>query len=154
MTETSRKKVLYVLLVASVVFGIYNFSQPRKRYMPESSPQEPVAKAAVVSAGITRPQIDIAAMRAEPWGGDPFRTSSERPQRVVRVLHNSTPDVYTPHWDLSGIVFNSRMPMAIINGQMVRVGDIVDEAKVIGIDPSKVTLLYSGSRFEIKVNKG
>jgi hypothetical protein len=37
-------------------------------------------------------------------------------------------------------------PVAIVNGQLVRVGDLVDGARVVRIDPERVELEQAGRR--------
>ncbi|PWB76452.1 hypothetical protein C3F09_00340 [candidate division GN15 bacterium] len=154
MTEARRKKILYVVLVAAVIFGIYNFSQPRKRYVPGDMTQAEQSPAPTVApAAPSRPPVNIDGLRKASWGRDPFRRVSH-PQPE----HRNTPVVSQPEsapgWKLSAIVFSSSMPLAIVNGKAVKVGDIVDRAKVVAIDQKKVTLLYNGANIEIRVGKG
>ncbi len=70
------------------------------------------------------------------------------------MVHATVNTESAPGWKLSAIVFSHSLPMAIVNGKTVRVGDIVDRAKVVSIDQKKVTLLYNGANIEIKVGKG
>jgi hypothetical protein len=153
MSETRRKKVLYVLLIGAIAFGVYNFSQPRKHYVPGSMPQpeqEAAVTAPVVSA---QPPVNIEAIKKASWGRDPFRWSS-RPEPRQVVSQNRSVRPSTSGWNLSAILFSTSMPLAVVNGKTVRVGDIVDQAKVVKIERKKVTLQYNGATIEIQVRKG
>jgi hypothetical protein len=64
------------------------------------------------------------------------------------------PAAVVPGFRLSGIIYNAKQPMAVINGQMVGVGDEIDQARVKYIDRSKVTIIYNGSAIDLLVSKG
>lgn len=153
MTEAARKRTLYVVLAGAVIFGVYNFSQPSKRYVPGPTTPSELEPAVTAPAAPTQPPINIAAIQKAGWGRDPFKWDS-RPQPQHRVAPAASQPQQVPGWRLSAIVFSNSLPLAIINAKTVKVGDVVDGAKVVRIDQKKVTLLYNGSNIEIKMNKG
>jgi hypothetical protein len=55
---------------------------------------------------------------------------------------------------LTGIVYNDRTPLAIINNRPVKVGDAIDQAKVVDIGTRTVTVEYQGKRVTLTVSKG
>jgi hypothetical protein len=57
-------------------------------------------------------------------------------------------------WSLTGIIDNGSTPLAFINGKMVKVGDLVDQARVVKIEKHKVTLSHNGTEIFLRVNKG
>ncbi len=155
MTERGRKKLMYGVLIAAVLFGIYNFAQPRKQTnlsAPSGSTQSAVA------APIPAPEksINLAEKQAESWGRDPFRSGSTPDPAAPRVHTNATASAPapTPVWRLTGIMFNKRQPMAFINGRMVGVGDEIDQARVSKIEQSKVTIIYNGNPIDLLITKG
>ena len=54
-------------------------------------------------------------------------------------------------FELNGIVYDVDDSWAIINNKVVRVGDMLDGAKVISIAPQKVVLLFEDERFDLIV---
>jgi hypothetical protein len=153
MSESVRKRVLYVLLVGAIAFGVYNFSQPRKQYVPSAAAQPEQETVTGVPAALAQPPVNIAAIRKASWGRDPFRWDS-RPQLRPVMNQNKSEPAYIPGWRLSAILYSNSLPMAVVNGKTVRVGDIVDQAKVVKIDRKRVTLMYNGANFEMQVSKG
>lgn len=155
MTEPGRKKLMYGVLVAAVIFGVYNFAQPRKKL---ASPADSFSAQASTTSPVAAPEksINVAEKQAEPWGRDPFRSGSTPAPAVTRprVKVMSNPSVPQPVWHLTGIMFNKRQPMAFINGRMVGIGDEIDQAKVSRIEQSKVTIIYNGSPIDLLVTKG
>ena len=158
MNEATRKKGLYLFLVAAIIFGIYSFTQPRKK-VASTNTAEPETQTEMAAIG-SAPEVptDINVNDSTAWGEDPFRKDRGQPQplrhdsRTGEHIAAATPA--TPHWELSAILFNPTTPMAILNGQMVKIGDMVGLAKVVSIDQKKVVLQYNGSRIEVQVNKG
>lgn len=159
MTEAKRKKMMYGILVVAVIWGAWNLSQPRRTSRPVETPtvaQESAVQEATVE---TQPGIDVAAKRSEPWGRDPFtgklaRASSPRQSNNAVSRTGEVATSWNKGWSLTGIIDNGTMPFAFINGKMVKVGDLIDQARVVSIEKQKVTLSLNGSQFALKVNKG
>lgn len=153
MTDPTRKKILYVVLVGAVIFGVYSFSRPRKQYVPGTMAQTVQESEMTAPAAAVQPPVNIAAIEKASWGRDPFRWDTRPQPRPKNVQSVSQPE-YAPGWRLSAIVFSNSLPLAIVNGKTVKVGDVVDRAQVVRIDRKKVTLLYNGSSIEIQMSKG
>jgi hypothetical protein len=158
MSESSRKKLMYGILVAAVLFGVYNFMQPRKQAPGQTA--DAAGQVSAVNAGIGPAQgktIDIAQKQSESWGRDPFRsgsTPSNSAPTPVAPRIAAVAAVPMPTWRLSGIIFNSKQPLALINGKLVGIGDQVDQARVSKIDQTKVTIIYNGTPIDLHVTKG
>ncbi len=54
-----------------------------------------------------------------------------------------------PEFSLTGIVFGGGEPSAIINGKIVKEGDVIEGAKVLKINPKKVTLGFKGKEISL-----
>lgn len=54
-------------------------------------------------------------------------------------------------WTLSLVKISAARRSAVINGRVVRVGEEVDGARVVGIDPRAVQLEKAGERFELRL---
>lgn len=149
MNEKMRKAMVYSSLACATLYGAYNLSGPDPATVSQPDQLRTVAALPAQATEKTVEQfIDVEEKGKAAWGKDPFRAKKVRKARSVRVRRNE------PEWFLSGILYNSNQPLAVINKRTVKAGDIVDHARVIQIDRKKVLLEYKGSRFELTVTKG
>ena len=146
MNERTRKKIVYLSLVLAVIWGIYNF--PSQNESPNINETVPTIQPLATSSPVTenREMIDVKQKMQAPWGEDPFQSAG--PKFILKV------DQVNPRWRLSGIVYNSHNPLAIVNNQPVRVGDEINNATVVSINASTITLDYNGDRVTLNVTKG
>lgn len=98
----------------------------------------------IASEQISRPAMEYTADKSR----DPFRsiivntdeagrgksTGSERPLPTLKV---------------QGIIWGGRFPQAIINNKVLKVGDSIEEAKIISIDKDGVSLFFSGRKYDL-----
>ena len=152
MTESTRKKVISGVLVVAVIWGYANLKPDSDGKKPPrqdtAAAVQPQATTVPKPAAAQAPKlVRIEEKAKESWGEDPFR-----------VERKHTPTSRTPNkvlkWTLSGILYNSHSPIAIINRQQVRSGGSVDGARVIKIDRKAVTLEHNGKQMTITVTKG
>lgn len=124
--------ILCVLAVSSLLYGILTPSRMRRgasapsqtQNVPAAQPQLPVERRAKKSSFII-------------WGRNPFS------------LKNT--NVSTPV--LNGIAWDENAPRAIINDQIVGVGDMIGKNKVVAITPNSVTLNDGTKDFEIRTGQ-
>lgn len=148
MSERFRKGIIFGALLLAIAWGMYNFlpnSQAPKQ-QPVLSPAEAAVIPASARLAAVEKSINVAEMKNKKWGEDPFRSLN----RSTGTVANSD----EPRWRLSGIVFNSLKPLAIINGKSVNVGDNVGRATVVEITQQSVILDYGGSKVTLRVQKG
>ena len=130
-----KKLVLVVLLtllaVSSLLYGILTPSKmrrgssaPQTQNAPAVQPQLPVERHAKKSSFII-------------WGRNPFS------------LKNT--NVSTPV--LNGIAWDEKAPRAIINDQIVGVGDMIGKNKVVAIAPNSVKLNDGTQDFELRTGQ-
>jgi len=75
---------------------------------------------------------------------DPTRpTSSKAP--------NSTKNSVSYSWILSSTLISKGQRTATINGKLVSIGQYINSAKVVSIQPNEVWLIYKQKRFRIKL---
>jgi hypothetical protein len=147
MSEKARKGIVYGALFLAVVWGIYNFlpksnsTQMTQNAAVASAPQPGLAMAAPIEK-----TINVAEMKVKSWGDDPFRSIEKKTGEIVSSNVN--------RWRLSGIVYNSSKPLAIINGKSVSIGQQIGSATVIEIGPKTVILDNAGARVTLRVSKG
>lgn len=151
MSESTRKKVIMGLLVVAIIWG-YNNLKPESKEKTSSKRADvttvaPAQAPAVKSTPAAPKLVNIEKKALEPWGKDPFRV-----EKSTRRTAGKTPRA--KGWQLSGILFNDQAPVAIINNQRVKTGDVVDNAKVLRIDRKAVMLEHNGTKMTITVTKG
>jgi hypothetical protein len=57
-----------------------------------------------------------------------------------------------PNLKITGIVWNTSRPQAIINERVVSIGDVVSEATITTIERSGIRIKYQGTTFSIPVD--
>ncbi len=150
MSEKTRKILIFLTLPIALIWAAYNFPSGKKTTSQKDHP--PVTEATIqpVSATAGEPDarlINIEDQTAKKWGLDPFRTY------LANRRGGGTPSAQRS-WNVKGIVYNPANPLAFVNSKSVRVGDTVDDARVISIDKKSVTLDYQGRKFTLSVTKG
>lgn len=149
MNEKIRKGMVWGSLVGATLYGAYNFSGPDEATSYRQDQLKTIAPLpAQATEKTVRQFIDVEEKAKAEWGTDPFRAKKPRKTRSVKVQRAEA------EWILSGILYNSSQPLAVINKRTVKAGDTIDRARVIQIDRKKVLLEYKGSRFELRVTKG
>ncbi len=79
---------------------------------------------------------------------NPFRgLLPVKPEATTAVAEPVAP----PALAITGIVWSSKKPTAIIGGKLVGVGDIVNDAQIIGIEPGVVRVRYQNKEFLLEV---
>lgn len=72
--------------------------------------------------------------------------------KMAGVFKNvSVRDEFLSNFTLNGVVHDAVDSWAIINNKVLRVGDTIENAKVISITPQKVVLLFRNERFDLTV---
>jgi len=68
--------------------------------------------------------------------------------RVVQTEEKVT--IPLPELTIEGIIWNSHMPQAIVNGKIVRIGDIVKDVEIIDIKRNGIVVGSNGEKFLIE----
>lgn len=72
--------------------------------------------------------------------------------KMAKVLRGeSAHDEFRSNFILSGIVYDEEEPWAVINNEVVKIGDTLDGARVISIFPQKVVLIFKDEKFDLAV---
>lgn len=147
MSESTRKKIIAGILVVVVIWGYQNLKPPSDKPAPRKDTAAEVQKPAPKVAQAAAPKlVNVEQKVKEPWGSDPFR--------VVKSRKSPGQKESALKWVLSGILYNSSSPTAIINKKPVKQGDLINGARVVRIDKKTVTLEYNGNRMTVTVTKG
>jgi hypothetical protein len=160
--DPRKKKVLVVLSIGSAIL-VWRVSVIFMEYMPSAAQATPanLEIAAFSNAGqdvvpeataeMERLRIAQAETMAKPWGRDPFadvpgmrpKRGSAQPVETVSRRGNRPPEA--PALRFSGVSKSGEQWLAVIGGDIVRVGDVVNETFTVAeITKNTITLSVDG----------
>ncbi len=148
MNEAKRKIIIYALLVAAIIYGLANFPGGTDKNHTDTSIDNPAPAAQKIPAS-AKQSIDIKYYSSLPWGSDPFCRYYARADNG-----NGSTDAPAPQWTLNGVVINAKTTVAVINKNIVHVGDKIAGARVVDIQKDKVVMEQDGSQFSIQITRG
>ncbi|HBO97724.1 MAG TPA: hypothetical protein DE315_06845 [Candidatus Omnitrophica bacterium] len=73
-----------------------------------------------------------------------------RPEDIRRL---PPPEEPLPNMNISGLVWNTDRPQAIINGQITGIGDIISGVKIIDIQKTGITVLFRNKTSTLKIER-
>ena len=84
---------------------------------------------------------------------DPFKSyipsEKEKVGLTVGNIEVIEKEVVLPQFEVQGVVWGTSLPMAIIDGQILSIGDKIREAKIVEITRDYIALIYEDKRFSI-----
>lgn len=147
MKEAHRKKLVFAMLIAAIIYGLANIPGGSDKNQTEEMLETPPPAADVAPASAMQ-SVDIEYYSSLSWGSDPFyRPYSE-------TENTPQPDRPISGWTLNGVIINDRTTVAVINKNVVRIGDKIGGARVVDIQKDKVMLEQDGSEFAIHITRG
>jgi MSHA biogenesis protein MshK len=81
----------------------------------------------------------------------PLEDPTRPPDFIGGVNGNGSQQGQVPSWEVSSILISGDRRLAVVNGETVRQGDQVGNARVIRISPTAVTLRTSIETFTVKL---
>jgi hypothetical protein len=121
------KKVSVIFFVSMLIWIAPDaFAQSKAKDAP--------AKEAVES--IIRPKIQYKADSLS----EPFRVAIGRSN--VGEETDKAAEVAVPKFTVEGVIRSSNFNQAIINNKVVKIGDVIEGAKVVSIEKAGITLLF------------
>ena len=145
MNARTRRFLVYAGAAVAVAWCLFNFERPSRP--SENAPNGTADVETSPAAAAKNLVATFDSIAALPWGDDPFRMHSAAAGPTAAAPTQVS-------WVVSGIVYSEDNPLAVVNSRTVKVGDIVDEATVVAISRSAVTLEKHGRQFSVAVRKG
>jgi len=108
--------------------------------------REGAADAVKKSDFVLKPEVSYKAADVK----DPFKSWLPEPPIPVPSREERDVEVKLPDFTIAGIFWGADFPQAIINDTIVKVGDTILEAKIIGIEPEGVTVNFNRRDFLLK----
>jgi len=146
MDEKKRKMIVYAVFVAALIWGGWHFLQGSEE-MPVAATEDAVGDSTAVAAADITKSIPFEEYAALEWGSDPF-------YRGHPVSDNGDEEPSPPGWSLDGIMYKESAPMAVINRNIVKSGDLVNGARIIEIKKDRVVLEKDGMSFILNIAEG
>lgn len=133
-----RKYVIFLLLgLGCILVPDIIQAEMRNPFEPQLPARqiEPAQKPVEVQ---TRPIAQRTPERDKLAEQKPAITAPEEPEAI-------------PEMDIRGLVWNSDRPQAIINNQVIDIGDIVGDVQIIGIRKNEIDVSFQGRQETIKL---
>lgn len=136
-----------ILLFIFIIISIFVWAPKLKRSSLRKETKRP---------SVERGTEDLAGKTKLPLASKP-----EKPLRELRSLYSSwardpftlLPEEFFSKTQLTGIIWDEENPYAIINGNVVRVGDVVSGSEVVGIERESVTLRKEDGVYMLGIRK-
>jgi hypothetical protein len=146
MSERGRKRIVYTLFVGAVGLGLLvrPWQGPRRSTdsgapAPAQSPVEVNAAALVPQTAPSSANTPVSWKPAVVWPRDPFRGGDGRVEETAPA-EISTVEPTEPLLTLHGVMTVDGQRVCVINGQVWRVGAVVEGWRIQRIDESQVRL--------------
>jgi len=137
------KKMAYIILTSVILLVVWN-----SFFVMNSGAAE--------SDNLTENETSLP--EEELMFKNPFISLLPKPQPKVKgetsqpsISH--TPLISAPALKVSGLVWNTDKPQAIVNSQIVNVGDTVSESEIVSIEKTGIKILYKGEAFTIPIEE-
>lgn len=80
---------------------------------------------------------------------DPFRPLI--PEEILKTPPQEIPeaDIFLPPFEIKGVVWGTPLPQVIINGNVLKIGDVIEGAKIVYISKERVDISYEGRIFSL-----
>lgn len=94
--------------------------------------------------------VGVLEVRYEGGPRDPLRNLYQAYLYELKLQKEKTEaakkveEVILPMLNIQGLIWNTDTPQAIINGKVVKIGDTVEEVKIIDIEKAGLTIVYQG----------
>lgn len=142
--------VSLMLLAGSIVYNIWVFTRPAPNRSaaatqpPASTPAPTSAAAPAAAFDPSHPQQlpDVELIRVPVWARNPFEHRGLKPAIVQTTAAETPSPASAPAADpeIASILHSPERRLALIDGRIVRVGDMVADSKVVDILPKAVVL--------------
>lgn len=142
--STQRQKIVLAILLAVMAVVYLRAWRPSQPSSPPTAQPQPVEAAPASPIEAQERRRDVPAERAAQrqragelaWGRDPFlRGGTEGASGLV----------------LSGILWDAQAPVAILNGQMLRVGEELEGFRITRIAADAVTVTDGAETFQLQI---
>ncbi len=144
MEITKSQKRLLILLGLVLLFAIYDIIANKEDYLAvyfgKSSPEQAVAAPEQTSEKSQNKQERDQYLKN--WGKNPFKQADHKPQPKPQ---KKKPVRRKTTLTLRAISYQQKGSVALINDQVLKVGDVISGYRVQKIEPKQVILIKNGN---------
>ena len=76
----------------------------------------------------------------------PVETTARAEERIPE------PEIVAPEFVVSGVIWNTSKPQAILNNQVVAIGDKIEGATILGIDSKNIEIEFNGKHVTVSTD--
>ncbi|MBN1492847.1 MAG: hypothetical protein JW938_01730 [Candidatus Omnitrophica bacterium] len=154
MTKRERNIGICMVIVI-VVWLVMTLSKDGKKTLPVTAPHVGQANQSAVMVpqktdGAPLPDLGKLKTQLKHNAGVPQYEEMISPFEPIKKAE-AAPQFDISKLDLMGVFFEQGVPNAIINDQMLRVGDEIMGCRVESITPNRVTVVHGAERFLLKL---
>jgi hypothetical protein len=135
---------IFCLLSVGYTFAV----SPAETTVPKTKEKEgPVSK----SDSVVLPKIEYKAEGLRDPFESFFKKEPVAPSGIITEEQVSAPQapVLPPSLTVQGIIWGGKIPQAIINDKVVKIGDVIAESKIIDISKETVKILFQNHSFNL-----
>jgi hypothetical protein len=143
--KEKKQQIILIILIPVFLIGlIYMRSQQGQGEGAGSMPQQQVIEQDESIDAMPGPKTDFNSEYI-PASEDPFKNLFElHLYRARKVKPKEKLAVPLPVLTIEGIIWNTHMPQAIVNGQVVKIGDVIEGVTIVNIEKQGITVDHSG----------
>jgi hypothetical protein len=143
--KDKKQQIILIVLIPVFLIGlIYMRSRQRQGGFVGPMLQQQVFEPDASIDAMPGPKTDFNSGYI-PAREDPFKNLFElHLYRTRKVKPKEKLVVPLPEFTIEGIIWNTYMPQAIVNGQVVKIGDVIEGVTIVNIEKQGITIDYGG----------
>ena len=155
MTTTIKTLIVsLILILASFAYAEEGFLQKiitkKNKVVSEGSSESSDLNTPPVKNPFKPHLPAVVIPRETPKGGD---DRSSKPENLTQPVRMQPPaEIQPPQLKISGLIWNSDRPQAIINNQIVNIGDQIENSTIKQITKTGIVIIFQKKEFTIPAN--
>lgn len=137
----------FLFFLIAISSGVHSYAQTQNTPVSEIRnpfiPQLPIKPQIVENKQKTIPDNPIHIISNK-------LKSSDSKINIPDALEPKLPPLPQPNFTITGIIWNTDRPQAIINGQVVDIGDVIQDFKIESISPTAIEVSIKGVKMTVK----
>lgn len=145
MTDQKRRRMMFALLVLSVLFGLYMKPWERRARTAAPLQTDPTSAAVDMEAATIEPQTAAIQLVAEWPARDPFTRPGEFKNQDAAIITEEV-SLGAPSFVVQGVMTVDGQMVCVIDGQVRHVGSQISGWRVDKIDAQGAWVSQGGER--------
>jgi hypothetical protein len=139
-----KMKLLNILIVFCLGLLMTGVLSP-KSASGQADKSEQVKESVGPQEAVIRPKVQYKAQGLK----DPFLPLIQEKEADIATTATPAKVKPLPVLNLQALVWGGNFPQAIINNKVVKIGDVMEEAQIVGIGKEGVILLYANKKYKL-----